>query len=77
MNFQVASGSHVKKHADNASIRAELYNEVSYIIPCSCFTEFMKAMRKKRKRECVESVPTLLEFAESFKGCDPELQPQL
>ena len=78
MNFQVTSNSQARKLADSGNIRSELYNEVSDIIPRSCFTEFMEAKRKKHKRECVESVPTLLECAESFKDCcGPELQPQL
>ena len=78
MNFQVTSNSQAKKLADSANIRSELYNGVSDIIPHSYFTEFMEAKRKKHKRECVESVPTLLECAENFKdSCDPELQPQL
>ena len=34
----------------------------------------MEAMRRKHKRECVKSVPTLLKFAESFKDCYSELQ---
>ena len=78
MNFQVTSNSQAKKLADSANVRSELYNEVSDTIPRSCFTEFMEAKTKKHKRECVESVLTLLECAESFKDCcDPELQSQL
>ena len=76
MNFQVTSNSQAKKLADSANIRSELYNEVSDIIPRSCFTEFMETERKKHKRKRVESVPTSLECAESFKDCcDTELQP--
>ena len=38
----------------------------------------MEFKKIKNKRECVKSVPTLLEQAESFKDCcDPEGQPQL
>ena len=76
MNFQVTSNSQARKLADSGNIRSELYNEVSDIIPRSCFTEFMETERKKHKRKRVESVPTSLECAESFKDCcDTELEP--
>ena len=44
-----------------------------------CLSLYLSACkRKKHESECVESVPTLLECAESFQDCwDPALQPQL
>ena len=78
INFQVTSNTQARKLADSANVRSKLYNEVSDIIPRSCFNEFMEAKKKKHKKECVKSVPTLLECAKSLKDCcNAELQHQL
>ena len=76
MNFQATSNSQAKKLTESASIRAELCDEVSDIVPRSPLTEFMEA--KWKKREFMESVSTLQECIESFNVCcDLELQLQL
>ena len=74
LNFQVMSDSQSKNLLNTEQIRVELYNEIVDIVPNSCFVELMEARKKRVTNETFEKVPTLLEFAESFKeSCSPEL----
>ena len=74
INFQVMFDSQAKKILNSDDIRADFFNDVSNIIPRSCFTEFMEARKKKIKIQNSETVPSLVDCAKSFKdSCDPEL----